>query len=136
MNSDHASSLTLFARHYCKLPAAQASTAKLTDIDLTHLIISTSTTFTYYNTNRTTARNYIPITPPMSSLSEARERMVAMHNQALAGLGLSDISVTSDQPPQAPLHIFVFAISLWSWVSFCCRPNLLPIARLKPIYNF
>jgi hypothetical protein len=136
MNADHASSLSLFARHYCKLPARQSSTAKLTDIELTHLIISTSSPFNNYATNRTTARNYIALTPPMSSFSEARERMVAMQNEALAGLGLSDITVTYYQPPQSPLHIFVFAIALWSWISFCHRPNLLPTAPVRQIYTF
>jgi len=136
MNADHASSLSFFTRYYCKLPAAQASTAKLTDIELNHLIISTTTSFSNYATNRTTARNYIPIEPPMSSFSEARERMVAMHNEAVAGLGFSDITVTHYQPPKSVLHIFVFAITLWSWLSFCHRPNLLPDAPVKPIYTF
>jgi hypothetical protein len=136
MNADHADSLSFFARHYCKLPIAQASTAKLTDIELTHLIISTTSTFTNYATNRTTARNYIPLTPPMSSLSEARERLVAMHNESLAGLGMSDIAVTHYRPPSSPLHLFVFALSLWSWLSFCYRPNLLPTAPVKAVYDF
>jgi hypothetical protein len=136
MNADHASSLSLFARYYCKLPARQSSTAKLTDIELTHLIISTTSTFNNYATNRTTARNYIPLTPPMSSFSEARERLVAMHNEALAGLDLSDVAVTEYQPPQTPLQIFIFAICLWTWISFCYRPNLLPTAPVKPIYAF
>jgi hypothetical protein len=136
MNADHADSLSLFARYYCKLPTAQASTAKLTDIELTHLLISTSSTFTNYTTNRTTARNYIPLTPPMSSFSEARERLVAMHNESLAGLGMSEIAVTRYQPPSSPLHLFVFALSLWSWLSFSYRPNLLPTAPVKAIYDF
>jgi hypothetical protein len=136
MNADHADSLSLFARHYCKLPTAQASTAKLTDIELTHLIISTSSTFTNYATNRTTARNYIPLTPPMSSFSEARKRLVAMHNESLAGLGMSEITVTRYEPPSSPLHLFVFALCLWSWLSFSYRPNLLPTAPVKAIYDF
>jgi hypothetical protein len=136
MNTDHADSLSFFARHYCKLPTAQASSAKLTDIELTHLIISTSSTFTNYATNRTTARNYITLTPPMSSFSEARERLVAMHNESLAGLGISGIAVTRYQLPRSPLHLFVFALCLWCWLSFCYRPNLLPTAPVKVIYNF
>jgi hypothetical protein len=136
MNADHADSLFLFARHYCKLPTAQASTAKLTDIELTHLLISTTSAFTNYTTNRTTARNYIPLTPPMSSFSEARERLVAMHNESLAGLGMSEIAVTRYQPPSSPFHLFVFALCLWCWLSFCYRPNLLPNAPVKAIYDF
>lgn len=136
MNADHAASLSLFTRYYCKLPARQSSTAKLTDIELTHLIVSTTSTFNNYATNRTTARNYIPLTPPLSSFSEARERMVAMHNEALAGLDLSDVTVTEYQPPQTAVHIFTFAICLWTWISFCYRPNLLPTAPVKPIYAF
>jgi hypothetical protein len=136
MNADHADSLSLFARHYCKLPTAQASTAKLTDVELTHLIISTSSTFTNYATNRTTARNYIPLTPPMSSFSEARERLVAMHNESLAGLGMSEIVVIGYQPPNSPFHLFAFALCLWSWLSFSYRPNLLPTAPVKAVYGF
>jgi hypothetical protein len=136
MNADHASSLSLFARYFCKLPTAQSATAKLTDIELTHLIISTTSPFTNYTTNRTTARNYIALTPPMSSFSEARERLVTMHNEALAGLGFSDITVTHYEPPRSPLHVFVFALCLWAWISFCYRPNLLPTAPVRPIYTF
>lgn len=136
MNADHASSLDLFARYYCKLPARQSSTAKLTDIELSHLIISTTSSFTNYATNRTIARNYIPLSPPMASFSEARERMVAMHNEALDGLGFSDIVVTEYRPPQTPLHIVTFAVCLWTWISLCYRPNLLPTAPIKPVYAF
>ena len=136
MNADHAFSLSLFARYYCKLPVQQSYTAKLTDVELTHLIISTTSTFTNYTTNRTTARNYIPLTPPLSSFSDARERMVAMHNEALAGLDLSDVIVTEYRPPKTPLHVFIFAICLGTWISFCYRPNLLPTAPITPIYAF
>jgi Protein of unknown function (DUF2470) len=138
MNADHASSLSLFARHYCKLPTAQARTAQLTDIELTHLVISTTTAapFTNYATNRTVARNYIALAPPLSSFAEARARLVAMHAEALASLGLSDIAVTQYQPPQSPFHVFVFTLCLWTWISFCYRPNLLPTAPVKLIYAF
>ena len=134
MNADHADSLALFARHYCRLPTSQASTARLTDVELSHLVLSTSTSFENYNTNRTTARNYIPLTPPMSSFADARTRLASMHNDALAALDLSDIPVTHYQPPQSPLHIAVFALTLWAWASLCYRPNLLPTAPVYPIY--
>ncbi len=132
MNADHASSLSLFAQHYCKLPPLQAKTAKLTDIALDHMIISTSQSFTV--SNRNVARNYIPITPPMSSFSEARERMVAMDNESLKGLGLSDITVTTYRLPRGYHWAVLFATTI-SFISFS-RPELTDPRHGGFLYDF
>lgn len=47
----------------------------------------------------------------MSSLSESRERLVAMHKDALQGLDLSDIVVKEYRPPTVWYG--------WLWLGFC-----------------
>ena len=132
MNSDHAESLSLFAQHYCKIPPSQSKTAKLTDIELDHMIISTSQSFTV--SNRNVARNYVPITPPMSSFSEARERMVAMNNESLNGLGLSDIKVTTYRFPRGYHWVVFFAVTI-SFISFS-RPEFTSPEHGGFLYDF
>ena len=88
MNVDHKRSITLYARHYNNLPWSMARTAKLEDLTLDHLILTSSF-----------ARLTIALNPPLASFSAARERLVAMHNECLSALKLSDTVVTTYRPP-------------------------------------
>ena len=126
MNADHQASLTQYLEHYCKIPSRLASTAQLDDIELSYLIISSSNGQT---------RNLIPLSPPMASWSEARERMVVMHHEALTGLGLSDITVTEYRAPRN-FHALVFGVCLWTYISFSRRANFLPGRDHFNLYPF
>lgn len=88
INADHAFSLTLYARHCNQLPLAMARTARLEAITLDHLIMTSSF-----------GRLLVPFSPPLASLSQAREKLVAMHNDCLAALDVDDVEVTQYRPP-------------------------------------
>ena len=88
MNRDHAFSLCLYARHYNQLPLTHAHTAQMDDITLSHLTLATSF-----------GRLLIPLQPPLTSLAQARERLVAMHEECQAALGVSDVAVNAYRAP-------------------------------------
>ncbi|KAI5928342.1 putative integral membrane protein [Camillea tinctor] len=82
MNEDHAVEMTQYLRAYNGLSASAASKAQLTDITLSAMTIQSAS-----------GTHTVSITPAMSSLSDAGERLVAMALQAQAQLGLSDIRI-------------------------------------------
>ncbi|KAG9780832.1 hypothetical protein KCU88_g3624, partial [Aureobasidium melanogenum] len=87
MNADHALSLRLYLTQYSHVPLPATKTAQMQDITLDHIII------TLGPSSPASGRYRIPLDPPMKSLLEARERLVAMHNDCLAALDLSDVIV-------------------------------------------
>ncbi|KAI9863716.1 MAG: hypothetical protein M1830_006148 [Pleopsidium flavum] len=115
MNKDHQDSLTRFLEHYAHLSSQSARTAKLADMTLNSLTITTH--------NR--SRHVIPLNPPMKSWSEARERMVAMDQEALRGLGRSNITMKEYRRPRGFLAV-VFVAAACTIVSFSRRSNFLP----------
>jgi len=116
MNADHAASLSLFLRHYCHIPTLHAATARLIDISDSHMILTSSF-----------GRNIVPIDPPLSSLSDARTRLVAMHRDCLQALGESDTIVTTWRAPQG-FHLFLFVLCSFIFLSFSSRNNFDPEA--------
>ncbi|PKX89531.1 DUF2470 domain-containing protein [Aspergillus novofumigatus IBT 16806] len=88
MNTNHADTLSLYLRAYCGVSAHFAHPAVLQDISLSDLLISAKGT-----------RYSVPINPPMTSFSEARARVVAMHKDSLQRLGLSDITIADNFLP-------------------------------------
>lgn len=110
MNSDHGSDLSFYLQHYSSFPAHIADTAKLTDISLTRLTLSTSRDKTVY----------LPIRPsPMASLGEARARLVYMSNECMAALDLSPRVVKEYKPPGVLGITIIFSVlfALWSFSS-------------------
>jgi len=65
----------------------------------------------------------IPLDPPLSSLKEARERVVQMDREAIAGLGRS--AVKEYRSPKG-FHAVVFGLCLFTYVVFSRRGNVLP----------
>lgn len=125
MTSDHADSLALFLRHYCKIPSSQvpinpppAGTLQLTDITLDHIIIT-----------HQSGRNLIPLTPPMNSMAESRERLIAMHKDCLAALDLAPFKVDKFVPPNKAwqwithfaVFMTIFTFAFWPTAAF--RPG-------------
>lgn len=107
MNKDHQDSLVRYLEHFAHFSSFTARNARLTDITLDHLVISTNG-----------APHIIPIRPPMTSLSDARPRVVAMDAEAIAGLNRSDITVKRYQAPNAlqaiPWALYVLLVILFS----------------------
>ncbi|KAF8711035.1 integral membrane protein, partial [Rhizoctonia solani] len=96
MNKDHQDSLVDYLRFYANIPAQEASTAKLVDIN------NDGMTFTVTNVakNGSPSRSVVvPINPPIDSLMQARERLVAMASEAMEGLGRSRWRVESYPGP-------------------------------------
>lgn len=115
LNADHAFSLQIYLRHFCGVPEKQASNAKLTDITNDHMIIESRA-----------GRNLVPFEPPMKSFMEARERTVALHNQALKGLGLSDIKITNFALPNKIWQIVTCISVIMCLITFPFRSSLHP----------
>ncbi|RLL92977.1 hypothetical protein CFD26_100316 [Aspergillus turcosus] len=114
MNTSHADSLSLYLRAYCGVSAHYAQPAVLQDISLSDLLITAKGT-----------RYSVPIIPPMTSLSEARARVVAMHKESLQRLGLSDITIREYRPPHG-FQIVSLALVVATLVVFSRRSNFLP----------
>lgn len=98
MNADHQESLSLYLQAYCHVSANASKSARLEDITLSDLLITTSTSGSGGGGSKT--RYSVPFTPAMESLAETRPRVVAMNHEALARLGLSDIAVPEYRLPR------------------------------------
>jgi hypothetical protein len=115
MNADHAHSLVLYARHYNKLPLAFARTARLEDITPTHLTMSSSF-----------GRLLVPLDPPLASLAQSRERLVAMHAECLEALGVEDVEVTEYRRPNRTWQWGFMAGVVAVYVSFPFGESMRP----------
>lgn len=114
MNGDHQDSLALYLRVYCHVSSGTARSAKLEDITLNDLLISAKGT-----------RYTVPLDPPMKSLSETRARVVAMHKECLATLGLSDIVIKEYKLPRGG-QIVAFGLCAAFFALFSRRSHFLP----------
>ncbi|OJJ47750.1 hypothetical protein ASPZODRAFT_1769791 [Penicilliopsis zonata CBS 506.65] len=115
MNNDHQDSLVLYLRVYCRVAASDARSAHLDDVKLDQLLLSA-------NGNRYS----VPLQPPMASLADTRARVVALHHECLAALGLSDVQIKVYQPPQGVIQSAVFLVCLATYIAFSRRGNFLP----------
>ncbi|KAF2093304.1 hypothetical protein NA57DRAFT_81636 [Rhizodiscina lignyota] len=77
MNADHQDSLIRYLRHQHDLDESTASNARLIDINPKQVILVAS--------NKCYT---LPMSPPMASLKESRERLIAMDEEARKALGL------------------------------------------------
>lgn len=115
MNKDHQDSISRYLQHYSKVSASLARHAKLVDITFDSMTIVANNT----------ARYHIDIQPPMGSWSEVRARMVAMDQEALRGLGKSDITVKEYRRPRGFMAV-VFVATATTFVCFSRRSNFVP----------
>ncbi|GCB26837.1 40S ribosomal protein S8-A [Aspergillus awamori] len=114
MNANHQDSLAAYLQVYCHVSAREAKSARLEDISLSDLVISANGT-----------RYTVPIDPVMGSFSESRSRLVAMHQECLARLGRSDITIKEYRRPEG-IEIFLFFVFATALVAFSRRSNFLP----------
>jgi hypothetical protein len=68
----------------------------------------------------------IPIEPPMSALSEARVRLVAMDTSSREALSRSPVTIKSYVPPTKPVHLFVFAVCATTYAFLSDESYVLP----------
>lgn len=116
MTKDHSDSLALFLNHYCKTatplrPTPPIGTLVLDDITLNHICIT-----------HPQGRNLIPIDPPMTSLSESRERLVQMHKSCLTALNMAEFKIEKFALPNKAWQWFTHFITIWTFVVFAMYP--------------
>lgn len=114
MNADHGDSLQLYLQAFCDITAREANGATLEDLSLDSLILRAQGT-----------RYVVPVVPPMKDFSEARGRLVALHNDSLQRLGRSDVTLTEYRAPRG-VQTVIFGLCLFTYVSCFRRSNLIP----------
>lgn len=115
MNADHALSLRLYLMHYSHVPSSGTTTANMVDMTNEHMIITSSY-----------GRHVVAFEPPMKSLIEARERLVAMHNTCLEALDRSDVVVDKYVPPDRLWQYLVGVLCVLIYATFPFRESLKP----------
>jgi len=114
MNSEHGDSISRYLEHYLHVSSFSARNAKLEDVTFSSLTI------------RSAGGQYtVPLTPRLGSWSEARERLIAMDQEAVKGLGRSPITVATYTRPRG-FHLVVFIGCLMGYFSFSRRANFEP----------
>ncbi|KIW37659.1 uncharacterized protein PV06_10299 [Exophiala oligosperma] len=114
MNADHALSLRLYLMRYSHVPMGGTTTAEMLDISQDHMILRSGY-----------GRHVVDMVPPMKSLTDARERLVEMHNSCLEELGLSDVVVDRYTPPNRAWQIGLSALCVLIFTTFPFRQSLL-----------
>lgn len=92
-----------------------ASNGKMTDISLSDMTMSCDA-----GTFKT------PFKPPMSSLREARDRVVEMDKECVQKLGRSDITIKEYRFPTRPFDIFLTVNIIFAFVMFSSKKNFAP----------
>ncbi|KAG4029295.1 hypothetical protein MFRU_016g00520 [Monilinia fructicola] len=116
MNADHASSLSLYLRHYCQLSNSEASKPTLIDISPSSLTI----------TSKSGKSHTLPLQPPISSYADARPRLIAMDGECRTALNLSPYTITRYEPPKIFFHRVVFALCFMTMVVFVTKSYIVP----------
>ncbi|KAL8708534.1 MAG: hypothetical protein Q9220_006587 [cf. Caloplaca sp. 1 TL-2023] len=115
MNADHQDSLIRYLEHFCHLSSFRARNAKLDNVTLDSLTISTGQSKSYL----------VPIHPAMTSWTEARTRFAALDGEANKALGRSDITIKEYTRPRG-FSAVVFVIACINFVAFSTRSNFHP----------
>ncbi|KAK0366331.1 hypothetical protein LTR02_006735 [Friedmanniomyces endolithicus] len=105
LNRDHHDSLVRYLQHYTNLSPLRANSAYLTTLDLSSLTLTCGS-------GSTTQTHRIPLTPPMASYGETRERVVAMDREARLALNRSEITVKEFLPPTGVYAVLFATITL------------------------
>jgi len=115
MNTDHQDSLIRYLQHFAHLSPISARNAHLADFTFSSLTILSSKE----------QAHTIPITPSMTSWADARPRVVAMGQEAVAALKKSSITVKRYKPPRSYMTA-IMAASALTFILFSRRANFLP----------
>ncbi|KAH9893679.1 hypothetical protein F4778DRAFT_748155 [Xylariomycetidae sp. FL2044] len=106
MNKDHAGELKQYLRAFNGLSSSAASDPAITDMTLSTLTIRSRS-----------GVHTVAITPPLSSLADARVRLVDMAQRAQAALGISDLQVRRWTAPQ-PLGLSTLIGVVWFFLNY------------------
>ncbi|KAH7321007.1 hypothetical protein B0I35DRAFT_408015 [Stachybotrys elegans] len=119
MNRDHPRELAHYLRHYVQLSASAAADPTLRDITMKSMVIQAR------------GKEYtVPISPPLGSWRDARDRLVAMDTEARNALGISDIVINEWVAPGFDtLGIVSFAV-LFFFASAASLPLMHPGTQL------
>jgi len=109
MNIQHADSVQDYALYFARLPPTLARTATLTSVSTTKLTL----TVTSLHGAQSTVN--IPLNPPMSSLNDSRDRLIAMADEATEGLGGSRYKVKRWVPPGLVGGVVSTAVCFGYW---------------------
>lgn len=101
MNKDHQDSLSRYLEAYAGISHYSARSPKLEDLTLSTLTIGSAA-----------GRQIIPISPPMFSLSEARTRLVTLHEECGRKLGRDSITVKNFRWPGIVHGCIILAVLL------------------------
>ena len=112
MNRDHQDSLAMYLQVYCHVNARRASSARLEEVQLSGMRISTADKTHFF----------VPFDPPLSSFDQVRKRTVEMHHHCLAALKFSDVAVTEYRGPTG-FPAVVFTACLVTFALFARRRN-------------
>ena len=103
-----------YAEYYAKASRFTSRNASLKDITLDKLTIGAGgKTFV------------VPLDPPMSSLSEARVRLVEMDKQSIAGMERSPVTLKEYRAPQGFAAV-IFAACLGTYILMFSKSNMIP----------
>ncbi|KAI9839451.1 MAG: hypothetical protein M1819_002076 [Sarea resinae] len=117
MNGGHQESLVRFLEYQFNLPYLAVRNAVLVDMTFNALLIAPKKDSVPYS---------VPFNPPLNSWAEARERIVKLDQETLAGLGRSNITVREYRLPQSPLHVTVLTLCLLTFGTLWRRQNVAP----------
>jgi hypothetical protein len=104
-----------YAEHYSKLSRFTSRNATITDVSLDKLVLLASG-----------SSHTIALDPPMKSYREARERLVEMDHETIAGLQRSKITVKEYRPPGNLYQIVIFGLCLGTYLLLVRASTVLP----------
>lgn len=140
MNADHQDSLIRYLEYNHGLSSFAARDAQLLDVSLRHLLISTNATKKPQKGTTQPALDVsytIPLEPPMTKWSEARERFAQMDKACQQGLGRKDLTLKQYFLPEG-VHMITHVVCAITFIILHRRANLSPStspAFLKPLLD-
>lgn len=135
MNADHSDAVRDYAEFFARLPQAVARTAVLTGVSLDALELTitsppSSQPHGAQSTVQSTVR--IPLSPPLASFADARERLVVMAHEAMEGLGRHSPATVERWVAPGPLGMLVCAgVGLGLWAFWNCAREFGPDGFLR-----
>ena len=118
MNSQHKSSLVRFLQHFAHLSSFAARNPKAVSIDNSSITIAARSLFSE-------SHYAISFDPPLSSLADARSRLVWLDEKATESLGHAPDTVTRYIPPHTPVQVAEFVGVILGLVAFSSADNFL-----------
>ncbi len=117
MNADHQDSISRYLQYYHCVSSFGSRNAVLSDIDFASMTILPSP-----NSERVYR---VAMSPPMTSWSEARPRVVEMDTEATAALGRSTVTVKEYVRPRGLMAV-VWIVVFVTFLAFSRRANFRP----------